>query len=394
MRPLLGSSLDRYVVVDGVARSALSRYPDPSLGFDLLSSSVDNVGNYVHAEAPFNFWRYSIPNLVDGRRLPQRDSRGLSVSIEYANSKRAVFVLSAANFIQFDGLSVARRRSYQNLEALLSKLTVPLIVLGLGAQAPRIWDPEVNRLPIEAISLLQFLSDKAELVSLRGAFTERIVRNYVSGGNWVVTGCPSFFQEPSAFKRLLLNLRQPNPGVPAFSLTNFTKPAEVSIFSMAMRMDHSWIDVRRPAAQDLQKWLESETRNLSDWPDTSAEVPVAARRSIKMPQHHVFLDYPSWLSFSRAHVAYSYGTRLHANMATLLAGKAAIWITHDKRTLEATRYFNLPSLTLSEAQQWEFDAPPSLSLFEPMFNVVRSRFEKFNNFLQEAMLPQISTPQI
>lgn len=384
---------DRYVVVDGVARSYRSNFPNAPATFDLLNSSVDNAGNYIHAEAPFNFWKQRVVNLVDGRRLPQRDLLGLDVSVEYANDHNAIFVLSAANFIQYDGLSEKRRRSYQSLEHSLAKLKVPLIVLGLGAQAPRKWNPTTHTLPDEAVSLLQFLSERAELVSLRGRFSEQVANHFTDGGNFVVTGCPSFYQSPSAFSDLKNELSHPSGGRPSFSLTNFGKPAERSLFVDALRSGHIWIDVRRPEATDTNRWLRSmNTANDDPLPGCVRAVPRVSISALAQGGHQHFDQSSDWIEYCRTHVNFSYGTRLHANMATLLAGKPAIWLTHDQRTIEATEYFNLPTLNLTQAQEWDFTRPPSASTFDRMFDVVEPRFAHFNYFLREAGLPEVELP--
>jgi hypothetical protein len=47
---------------------------------------------------------------------------------------------------------------------------------------------------------------------------------------------------------------------------------------------------------------------------------------------------------------FSYGTRLHGNMAAMIAGTRALWIVHDMRTKELCDHFGLPFVELKEVR--------------------------------------------
>lgn len=360
-------------------------------GFDLVESSYDNAGNVIHAEAPFSFWDDGSGVVMDAREIRRHRGASLRHTIDFANRKNATYVLSAANFIQFEGFSEERRSSYDRLRRELERLDVPLVVLGLGVQAPRRWNPRDHRLPSEAVELMKFLGDRCKLVSVRGEFSASVLRDYAGVRNSVVTGCPSFFQDACAFESLYRALPDPGQGLTAFSVTNLSKPAEVEIFRRALDAGHTWVDVRHPddGGAMLRRGLEARTIEAPTPPDVE-EVASAADLSAVDRRH--FVDYRSWIDFARRSVRFGYGTRLHANMALLLAGKPALWIVHDSRTIEATNALCLPTTTLQDVQKADLNDLERAIDYTPMFDNLTDLFARFNQFLELSGLPQVEAP--
>jgi hypothetical protein len=56
-----------------------------------------------------------------------------------------------------------------------------------------------------------------------------------------------------------------------------------------------------------------------------------------------------WLDHMRQY-CFSYGTRLHGNIAAMIAGVRAIWLVHDMRIKEVLDYFCLPWVDLNEVR--------------------------------------------
>ncbi|MFC1896173.1 polysaccharide pyruvyl transferase family protein [Thermodesulfobacteriota bacterium] len=105
--------------------------------------------------------------------------------------------------------------------------------------------------------------------------------------------------------------------------------------------------------------------------------------------YRLFRELPTWLRFFEKNVSFTYGTRFHVNMASYLAGKPAMWITHDTRTHELIDYFKLPYMNLQDAsQRLPHEIGASIDL-EPFYENYDTVTRRFNDFLSIAGLPRL-----
>jgi len=90
------------------------------------------------------------------------------------------------------------------------------------------------------------------------------------------------------------------------------------------------------------------------WGDTSQE--SGDRQAFPLQLSHPLLredkvrvpvDPATWISELRSY-DFVYGTRIHGNIAALLAGTPSVVLVHDSRTLELSRYFELPHRMLRD----------------------------------------------
>lgn len=387
------------IVADGVARffHRLPEIPAHPGKFSLLDSSYDNSGNAIHAEAPFSFWETGKGEVMDARQFRMQSAADFERVIEFANENASHYVLSAANFILFEDMTDQRRQSYKELQASLEKLTIPLVVLGMGVHAPRRWNPTDHKLPQEALDFMSFLGQKCEQISVRGEFTASVFRDYVGVKNTVVTGCPSFFQNPRAFSELRRFLTSRRIGNVSYNMTNYNKPAEQELMARAIQSDNFWVGVTKDhlyrfsveANQNFE--LASVPRNLHFVFD-QLKYPATRDRVANyfIRRYRRFSDARSWNEFNMEQIRFSYGTRFHANMSVLNSGKPALWIVHDSRTQELVDALSLPHITLTDAVESDLrDLERSLN-YEELFDGLGDKYRVFNKFLKMNQLPEIN----
>ncbi|MBK5218076.1 MAG: polysaccharide pyruvyl transferase family protein [Propionibacteriales bacterium] len=104
------------------------------------------------------------------------------------------------------------------------------------------------------------------------------------------------------------------------------------------------------------------------------------------------MDPQTWFDLLRGY-QFSFGTRIHGNIAAILAGTPAMLLAHDSRTLELARYHEIPRRSVRKL-------PPDVraaDLYEQVdytaFNAGhRARWEQFAAFLIRNGLPHVYEP--
>ena len=216
-------------------------------------------------------------------------------------------------------------------------------MLGVGAQANAKYSPAKLR-PIEA-SIRAFMSavlDRSPSVGVRGEFTYDYLRS-LGYRDVEVIGCPSMFLNGD---RMRVEKRLPALGRDATVSMNVS-PYVKAMGPIVMSHVERYRDLRY-VAQDL------DTLEMLLWGDRAAAPPG----SLANPTHtthplfqqrkvRFYVDPWPWIDDLRE-ADFSFGTRIHGNIAALLAGTPAYVFAHDSRTLELARYFEIPHRRMSE----------------------------------------------
>lgn len=370
------------IAVGGIAQEMVDDFP----------FSDENAGNLIHGTAPFEMFT----GTVDVRRSGWRKYYTASTPIEFINNQCSHYIFSCANMIQFNNFTERKRDAYVSLMSSLDPVKVPLVIFGLGAQAPTIETIDPNGLPDEAIEFMQFLGQKCEQIGVRGQFTARVFAEVAGVHNTFVTGCPSFFQRPAAFPELKQFLNSRRRGGVSFNATHLSNRHEQAGMLRAIREQHFWLEVHSP---DIHRFHIQSLREpeLADVPAVLKSFIAGSNPNITRSElvqyfqsrYRLFRDARPWYQFNKEHVRFSYGTRFHGNMASLLAGRPALWLTHDSRTEELTAELNLPSLTITEAEKLSTEALEESFDFSPMFDNLDALYDRFNSYLELNGLPAL-----
>ncbi|MBP8918158.1 MAG: polysaccharide pyruvyl transferase family protein [Micropruina sp.] len=347
----------------------------------------ENAGNMIHGNAPFEMF----PDVVFYRD-PMFTRDGVNFH-DYVNRECSHVLITLANTIRLGNPDGTR---YARFQSFLERCQVPIVIFGLGVQSPTRELP-ADALPTEAIELMKYLGDHTEKVGVRGEFTAAVFEHYAGVTNTFVTGCPSFFSRPSGFDDLAAALAENRTGRASFNGTKYGDPDEERMLIRAIQADAHWVESANPAAaryhRDLQRgssrprppgFLKQAIRRR-DLSREQVEAYFAAR-------FRIFRTPDAWYQFNREQVGFTYGTRFHSNMASLLAGVPALWVTHDSRTEEFTDYLRVPALPKEEATEL---SPAELRLradYAPMYAALPELFARFNQYLSTHSLPAIPPP--
>ncbi|MET8584462.1 polysaccharide pyruvyl transferase family protein [Streptomyces collinus] len=312
----------------------------PTLESTLVRNSIrGNVGNLMYTNAAYR--HMSVP----GARI-QVDTTHFAelrtADADRINEECDVFVLPMAN-----AFKVKFVPHLHILADLIGRLKVPVVVFGVGAQARLDYDTEFLKPVDEAVKrFVGAVLDRSASIGVRGEFTERYLRE-LGFRDVDVIGCPSVYLRGPGY-------RLDRPG-------GRTLPDGARIaLSTALRLanaDHaSAVNASILRRYPDLTYFAQEGRDLQTlyWGDTSA----AAGRSAPMPDlgsHPLIgsadvcvpLEPHSWTDALAAY-DFAVGTRIHGNVAALVAGTPAFVLAHDSRTLELARYHHIPHRVLTE----------------------------------------------
>ena len=289
-----------------------------------------NAGNLVFLQATWKILGVPGATLVpDGLRVtPGR--------ADEINELYDVYVVPLAN---------AFRPSFEDsliqMTQLIRRLRIPVVILGVGAQVGLRGD--LDRLkPIEA-SVRDFVSavlDRAPSIGVRGEMTCDYLRG-LGYRDVEVIGCPSMFLNGAALRveKTVPHLERDTP----ISLN-------VSPYRDAMGPIVTYHLERYPnltyIAQDLDTLGMLLYGEAGTGEHEASELPVHVSHPLFQQDRVRFYVEPwPWISDLQS-VAFAFGSRIHGNIAAILAGTPAYVLAHDSRTLELARYFGIPHRAL------------------------------------------------
>ena len=322
---------------------------------DLYNMCGHNVGNLA-------FWG-AVSAIVDTKPV----YFPWSFRPEEVNEKVDVLVFPAANQLnpRFDLGSFA---------ALFERVRVPLVVVGLGAQAATLGG-EVQ-LKDGTIRWLRVIGERAPLIGARGMFSADVMAAH-GVKNVEVTGCPSFQINPADNLGAQLAAKSRGPfkriSVNQGDVPGNVRRAEAILCSYVAQHPSQYV------VQAPQMWLSAalgrndemkpeELATLTElFPDPAAHAKIVA-----------YYDFREWIR-ALTHYDLSIGTRIHGNILALQAGIPAICIDHDSRTRELSETIMMPRLPIRTFIEWgSVEAlveryPFDWSLFDTNRRMLRNR---------------------
>jgi hypothetical protein len=333
----------------------------------LANTIADNVGNLI-----FRDTTQRVLETANTRVIPDRHVVGPD-DADMINERFDAYVLPLANAFR-----IGYERTLIHQTALIRRLRIPVVVLGVGHQA----DVDNNAERIAPISGLvkDFVSavlDRGPSIGVRGEMTADYLHGL--GFNDVeVIGCPSMFLHGD---RMEIRPR-------AEAITTDAKVAiTVSPYRTAMTPIVNNHTARYPNLIYLPQ--DVDTLELMLWNRPAKPVaaddprPVQLRHPLFQQDRVRFFVAPQpWFDFLGTR-DFTFGSRIHGTIASLVAGTPAFLLAHDSRTLELARYFGIPHRLLRDVDPETVDAA-ELYQHADTTDVVaghRERFERFTGFL-------------
>ncbi|MFT7057527.1 MAG: hypothetical protein ACJASV_000025 [Pseudorhodobacter sp.] len=323
----------------------------------LLKVLGANAGNLM--------FQYAATQLIDAD-LTHISPAETPYSDTSALSRAQALVFPAANHLRLGA-------DWTGLNNYLGNCKRPLVIFGLGAQAP---GPEGESATIAGLKtdphvrrLVDILREKAVLVTVRGQFSRRACEELGLTGT-LALGCPSVFlnPDPEMGQKLAVKLaglqqdQAQGQFAPRFALTA-AAPFEIRgdapkqdlerrLFAWARAADGFYVQqsggLSSMKAADGH-WYDLELQTLHSIAAVLApNVTPLEVWAYLARQGRFYSSAPDWIAAMGA-CNLVLGTRLHGTMAALAAGTLAAIITHDSRTSELADTMHLPQLSMADA---------------------------------------------
>jgi hypothetical protein len=339
----------------------------------------DNVGNLLFSSASYKLLQTA------GTEIEVGGMKGGRAEAERINATADHVVIPLAN---------AFRPSYQQtldrISETIEALTVPVTVLGVGAQLRL--DGKVERLDGVKASVQRFVRavlDHAPSIGVRGEFTEGYLRG-LGFRDVDVIGCPSVFLKGPG-----LRIEKRVPALTAESRISLNlSPYVPGLVPIVERHMERYPNLRYAAQHRdaLGMLLDRDHRPAQTKTDQTRLPTHHAHPLVRDGRTSFFVDPEPWIRYL-AGFDYSFGTRIHGNIAALLAGTPATVLAHDSRTLELVRFYDIPHRLMKQTGP---DTDAAELYEEADFTAFndrhQERFDRFAEFLGAHGLQHVYAP--
>lgn len=357
-------------------RSGMSPFESfPAEKILLKDAFGTNVGNFLYV--------YGIlRNIVTDESVVTANHYQTSYTaeeIDRINQTQDIFIIPLADAFRQDFALDALTR-------LVKKLTIPCVVTGVGLRAP--FEPDfATSFPFDG-KVKKFVSavlDKSAIIGVRGEITSAYLSHlgFREGTDHMAIGCPSMYTAGPT-----LTIRN----------TDITPASRVCINSSVTAPDN------------VHEFLAHVTEEFKDWhfvPQVTKELrllytgspypgktpPLYPKRitdeTYRSGRSEFFLNVPTWLDYmSKADL--SIGSRLHGNVAAMLAGTPSIVIPKDARVRELSDYHDFTRVDIDtvngSTDVWELIRNAD---FQQPCRRQEENFNRFLGFLDKNEIPHI-----
>lgn len=317
---------------------------DPVTFFEYDKCS-SNLGNLLYQHSVYKHLS------TENQKLEINNNSVSLKRIDFINQNYDHFVIPLAN---------AFRPSYgkklERLTNFLKQLKIPVTVVGIGAQT----DYTGNFDNLESINskVKEFVSvvlDKGESIGVRGLLTKEYLEELGFKNGVDVIGCPSMFTYPENI--LNMNKERHLSESPKLAI-NLSAAGSQAAFSKNLSNFEKIFSYNFNRYEDIC-YIPQETRSLElmifgsnkkngiehSMLDSKLAEKIFSEGKIKF-----FLNSYSWFEYLSQR-DFTFGTRLHGCIASLIAGTPAMLFAHDSRTLEIAEYFKIPYINLNLHKQ-------------------------------------------
>ncbi|WCE39358.1 polysaccharide pyruvyl transferase family protein [Brevibacterium sp. BDJS002] len=344
---------------------------------------AENAGNLLFSQSVYRSLATSGSEITpDGFRSHRKGQ-----SAEYAawvNENFDQFVIPLANAFR-----PGFQKYLQRLTALISRLDIPVVVVGVGSQH-KLDGSALADDPIagDVQKFMAAVLERSSSVGVRGEYTADYLAGLGFDDNVVdIIGCPSLFMNGST-----PTVNRPGSGLQpdsqiAMTVSPYVKPMKPIVDRHTRKYSNLVYVPQNHKDLAMMVWGDNRTNPKDLRNPTHTGHALYREDRMRFP-----LDPRTWVDFLR-NQEFVFGTRIHGSVAGILAGTPTFLLTHDSRTLELAEYHKIPHAGFKELAK-DIDAADlyeraDYSDFEAHVPEVLARYSSFleKNGLRHSFAP-------
>ena len=347
--------MKRYLIRSGIAPTEIKK-PEEMINKNSIGG---NVGNLIYAYSIYrNLMTEDVEIVPDRYRINEKDA-------DMINKYYDAYIIPLADAFREPFVG-----SLKNYTKLIEKLTIPVIVIGVGVKAP------INKRIKDGFSFDKEVKDfvkavlkRSNIIGVRGQITADYLSylGFIEGVDHTVIGCPSMYTFGRELK--IRDLSLTDKSTIALSSSKLS-PENVLKFITDVSDNYSdyyfipqWMKEFQMTYIGNQK-LE---KNTNFYPNTIEDRYYEENR-VRYP-----LNAKSWINFMKE-MDFAVGARLHGNITATIAGTPSLLLTKDEDKIS-------DNIKLEEIiDQLDFHSPEK---------VQPQNFDHFIDFLEKNDLDHI-----
>lgn len=351
-----------------------------------IQRSIDhyhNIGDAFVYDSSLKLLQFDQLDAIEIRNFNQ-------AQVDKANAEYDYVFLRGSNYIH------GHMNWPEATEQVLSKLKIPVLAFGVGAQAPVTGKLQLSE---ESKRVWQTIADKSVTVGVRGTYTAEALWD-IGIRNTRIVGCPT------AFRNLNPDLRIDLPPLERIKKVGVTMRREVS--SSYARNVEIYLTKHRQMVKDLAARFDTvlmmqgeveEKKLLWGTEEQKADAWAALHDNnwLKKSYFDEEMDalYRTRLWYSDVVADYEnlvrskdmvLGYRLHGNLMALSNGVPSVYFSYDSRTAEFAETFGIPCYDVFSEKPFVLEDYWDQSLFERFNQRFYTRYRDMREFLDENLI--------
>jgi hypothetical protein len=336
-----------------------------------------NIGDAFVFDSSLKLMRFSTLGALNIRTPTDAEIDRYNTEYDYA-------FLRGSNYIH-------PKINWEQADYVLSRLKIPVIAFGIGAQAPVSGKLELSD---QTRRVLSAIADRSVSLGVRGAYTADVLWE-LGIRNTRIIGCPTVFRNNDPGLRIDL------PKLDDVKSAVFTLRREVGAdYAKDVRR---YLNLQRDTIIDLSRRFDlqvmaqgeiEEKKILWGTDEQKAEAiahlrkhgwlkgegdPMEALYDGRLFYSDVVAEIEKFLAARDLVLGY----RLHGNLLALANRVPSIYFTYDSRTVEFAETFSIPSYDVFGDKPFHLEEYWDQSLFERFNRAYYARYREMRLFLDE-----------